>query len=49
MHAGCKTSIMISAGKAKEIDIEVGLHQDSALSPLVFVIIIDVITEEIGE
>ena len=35
--------------KTKEIEIEVGLHQGSALSPLLFVIIIDVITEEIDE
>ena len=49
MYAGCKTSIMTSAGKTKEIEIEVGLHQGSAISPLLFVIIIDVITEEIGE
>ena len=44
MYAGCKTSIMTSAGKAKRIEIEVGLHQGSALSPLLFVI-----TEEIEE
>ena len=37
---------MTSAGKTKGIEIEVGLHQDSALSPLLFVIIIDVITEK---
>ena len=49
MYAGCKTSVMTSAGKTKEIEIEVGLHQGSALSPLLFVIIIDVITEEIDE
>ena len=49
MYAGCKTSVMTSAGKTKEIKIEVGLHQGSALSPLLFVIIIDVITEEIDE
>ena len=41
MYAGCKTSV--SAGKTKGIEIEVGLHQGSALSPLLFVIIIDVI------
>ena len=40
---------MASAGETKEIDIEVGLHQGSALSPLLFVIIIDVHTEEIEE
>ena len=49
MYAGCKTSVMTSAGRTKEIEIYVGLHQGSALSPLLFVIIIDVITEEIGE
>ena len=41
---------MTSAGKAKEIDIEVRLRQGSVLnSPLLFVYIIDVITEEINE
>ena len=49
MYAGCKTSVMTSAGRTKEIEIEVGLHQGSALSLLLFVIIIDVITEEIDE
>ena len=48
MYAGCKTSFMTSAGKTKEIEIEVGL-QCSALSPLLFVIILDVIAEEIEE
>ena len=33
---------MTSAGRTKEIDIEVGLHKSSALSPLLFVIIIPV-------
>ena len=46
---GCKTSGMTSAGKTKWIEIEVGLHQGSAHSPLLFVIIMDVITEDIEE
>ena len=37
MYAGCKTSVMTSVGRTKEIEIEVGLHQGSALSPLLFV------------
>ena len=49
MYAGCKTSVMTSAEKTKGIEIEVGLHQGSALSPLLFVIIIDVITKYIEE
>ena len=40
MYAGCKTTVMTSAGKTKGIEIEVGLHQGSALSPLLFVIIL---------
>ena len=27
MYAGCKTSFMTSAGRTKQIEIEVGLHQ----------------------
>ena len=49
MYAGCKASAMTSAGRTKYIDIDVGLHQGSALSPLLFVIITDVITEQIDE
>ena len=50
MYAGCKTSAMTSAGETKDnfIDIEV-LYQGSAMGPLLFVIIIHVITEEIEE
>ena len=48
-YAGCKTSVMTSAGRTKDIEIEVGLHQGSTFSQLLFVIIIDVITEEIDE
>ena len=43
------TPTLLFAGKTKGIEIEVGLHQGSALSPLLFVIIIDVITEETEE
>ena len=46
---GARQASMTSAGRTKEIEIEVGLHQGSALSPLLFVIIIDAITEEIDE
>ena len=36
-------------GQTEDIDIEVGLHQGSALSPFLFIVILDVITEEIEE
>ena len=40
---------MITAGKTKEIELEMGLHHGSALSSWLFVINIDVNTEEIEE
>ena len=50
MYAECKTSVVTNAGETKYIEnIEVGLHQGSAFSPLLFVIIIDVITDKIEE
>ncbi len=49
MYAVCKTSVMTSAGKTKGIEIEVGLHQGSAISPLLSVMITDVIAEAIDE
>ena len=45
----CLLMLQEKHSKAEEIQIEVGLHQGSAISPLLFVIIIDVITEDIDE
>ena len=39
-YDGCKTSVITNVEKTKGIEIEVGLHHGSALSPLLFVIII---------
>ena len=49
MYDGCKISVMTSAGNNEQIDIGMGLRQGFRLSPLLFVIIIDMITEEIEE
>ena len=48
---GTYISVMTRAGKTKEIEIEVGLYHGSACtySPLLFVTIIYVNTEEIEE
>ena len=45
----CKTSVVTSVGETYEMEIEVGLHQGSALSPFLFIIFMDVFTEEIQE
>ena len=49
MYKDCETSVVTSVGETDEIEIEVGLHQGSALSPFLFILILDVITEEIQE
>lgn len=49
MYENCSTQVRTNSGSTEEIDIKVGLHQGSALSPLLFIIIMDVITEDIDE
>jgi len=45
----CLTQIRTNTESTEVIEIKVGLHQGSALSPLLFIIIVDVITESIEE
>jgi len=49
MYKNCVTRVRTTSGLTDEIKIEVGLHQGSALSPLLFIIIMDVVTEAIDE
>jgi len=49
MYRDCTTQVVTEAGETDEFTIEVGLHQGSALSPLLFILILDVITEDIDE
>ena len=45
MYEDCTTLVNTTAGTA--VRIEVGLQQGSALSPFLFIVIMDTITEEI--
>jgi len=49
MYKNCTTSVTTSEGATKEIDNKVELHQGSALSPFLFIVILDVISEKIDE
>jgi hypothetical protein len=49
MYQDCTTQVVTTAGETEDIKIEVGLHQGSALSPLLFIIIMDVISENQAE
>ena len=45
MYTGCRTTVRAVAGESSKFNVEVGLHQGSALSPYLFLILMDVLTE----
>ena len=47
MFDGATTTVRSAAGLTKEFKVGIGLYQDSALSPFLFAIIIDRLTEDI--
>ena len=46
MYGGIKTRVKTRCGRTEYFEVKVGLHQGSALSPLLFIIIMDVLAEE---
>ncbi|XP_046848167.1 uncharacterized protein LOC124441744 [Xenia sp. Carnegie-2017] len=49
MYKRSTTSVATNVGETEKIQVEVGLHQGSALSPLLFIIIMDVISDDTTE
>ena len=49
MYEDCSTTVNTTVGTKEAVKIEVGLHQGSALSPFLFIMIMDTITEDIEE
>ena len=47
MNRSCKTKVVTQKGETEYFAIEVGLHQGSSLTPLLFIVIMDVLTENI--
>ena len=45
LHDGAKTRVKMGSAYSKEFEIKVNIHQKSVLSPLLFAIVVDVITE----
>ena len=46
MYTGAKTVVRTVYGNSKGFEVKVGMHQGSALSPLLFVIVKDAISRE---
>ena len=45
MYTGCRTKVRTVAGESSKFNVEVDLHQGSALSPYLFLILVDVLAE----
>ncbi|KAJ8709706.1 hypothetical protein PYW08_009710 [Mythimna loreyi] len=49
MYSRCSTQVRSAAGTTNNFNVAVGLHQGSALSPYLFLIIMDALTSDIQE
>ena len=49
MYGSCKTVVRCAMGVTEEFKVEVGLHQGSALSPFLFAMVMDRLTDEVRQ
>ena len=49
MYDGCTTIVRSEAGKSVPFQVNVGLHQGSALSPFLFIALLDGVTEDLNK
>ena len=49
LYRGAKTKVKVGTRLSEEFEANVGVHQGSVLSPLLFAIVIDVVMNEIKE
>ena len=45
LYEGAKTRVRVGLELSEELEVKVGVHQGFVLLPLVFVIVVDVVTE----
>ena len=46
LYKGCETAVLVDEELSSSFSVKVGVHQGSALNPLLFVMLMDVLTEE---
>ena len=47
LYKGCKTAVSVDGELSSSFSVKVGVHQGSALSPLLFIVVMDVLTEDV--
>ena len=49
LYEGSRTKVRVGSGASDEFGVRVGVHQGSVLSPLIFAIVVDIVTEHARE
>ena len=45
LYDGAKTRVRVGSQLSEEFEVNVGMHQGSVLSPFLFAVVVDVVTE----
>ena len=45
LYEGAKTRVRVDSDLSEEFEVKVGMHQGSVLSPFIFAVVVDVVTE----
>ena len=49
LYKGCKTAHSIGMELSCSLSVKLGVHQASALSPILFIMVMDVLTEDVKD
>ena len=49
LYKGCKTAVLVDGELSSSFSVKVGVHQGFALSPLLFIMVMGVLTEDVRD